>query len=59
MFEIDSTIVALGYTFLVFAGLVAAAAVAALVVAVRELRGTPADVVVTVAGPQRELGRAA
>ena len=56
---IDSTLVAFGYAFLVFAGLVSVLAAVGIVVAVRELRSTPTDVVVSVAGPQHELGRAA
>ncbi|MDF1606231.1 hypothetical protein [Nocardioides sp. YIM 152315] len=56
---IDSTVVAFGYAFLAFAGLVSAFAVAGIALALRELRSTPAEVVVTVAGPQRELSRVA
>ena len=58
MFEIDSTVVALGYAFLAFAGIVSALAVAGIVVAVRDFRRAPREVVVTVA-PRRELGHAA
>ncbi|WP_028643492.1 hypothetical protein [Nocardioides sp. URHA0020] len=58
---IDTTLVAFGYAFVVFAALVASAAVAAVVVALRDSgRTTTAHDLVTVAGPaERELSRAA
>jgi hypothetical protein len=56
---IDSTIVALGYAFIAFAGAVSVLAVVGIVVAVRTFRDAPAEVVVSVTGPRHEMSRAA
>jgi hypothetical protein len=58
---IDTTLVAAAYVFIVFAALVGAVAVAAIVVALRDLRRTGSTpVLVSTAGPaERTFGRAA
>lgn len=57
---IDTTLVALGYAFLAVAAVAIVAAVAGLVIAVRELRAAPdAAPARTPAAPPCELGRAA
>ncbi|GAA4701704.1 hypothetical protein [Nocardioides conyzicola] len=57
---IDTTYVAFAYAVLTIAALASAVAVAAIVVAVRDLRGTGTPVVLSVAGPSdRTFSRAA
>jgi hypothetical protein len=57
---IDTTYVALAYAVIGIAALASAVAVAAIVVAVRDLVGAGTPVVLSVAGPSdRSFGRAA
>ena len=58
---IDTTLVPFAYGFLVLAAVVSAVAIAAIVVALRDLRGTSATpVVVSVIGPSgHDFSRAA
>lgn len=56
---IDTTLVPFAIAFVAFAAVVAVASATAIVIAVRQLRSTPGPVVVSVAGPQRELSRVA
>jgi hypothetical protein len=56
---VDTSLLPFAYAFLALTVVVIAAAVVGILVAVRELRGADAPVVVRVTGPQRDFTRAA
>jgi hypothetical protein len=56
---IDTTLVPFAYGFLVIAAIAFAVAVTGIAVALRDLRGAAAPVLVTVSGPSERYGRAA